>query len=1571
MRRSAAFKPFFIVALAVVWSSVMLSIALLKEMPVGSIQGCITGTDTKRPIANATVWITPKHAKQPDYINRYTRTDEHGKFKFTRVPAGNYTLEASAQVHNIPKSEIVVRDGHVDTLNLQMKPGPSSLDLYTNQNTYTSKETPRIVLHGFTKDKSVKLTLYRIDIGKLFATEAGPIRAFLANQGDVSAVRNLAVNPLVESKEDRSIAINKRDCEGVYQQNIPLEKLTPGVYIMTASADNITRSTWISISDLSLITKESGGTVLAYVVETNTGEPVEAANVDVMEAKKTVASGKTDATGICKIDFPVATGARPARMIFARSEGSIAFLNSTSYEEVSSPITIYAYTDRPVYRPGQRVFFKGIVREFKNDAYQLPAKGNAHVEVQDYRGTLVYAQDLTLTDFGSFSGSLKLTDYATTGQYDVSITCQGKTTPMSFSVAAYKKPEFFVTVEMPKKRCVRGETVKAKIRAQYYFGAPVVGAEIKYSVSQSDYWSWVSDDEYDYGSDYEVGSDYYGGEGESVKEGVARTDSDGTAEIEFKADWKSPQDSYAISDKQFSVYASITDQSRRESNGESSIIATQGDYKINVQSDGYVAQVGDTAHVTLTAINYDKKPQQNRNIEVSAGRVTWKSNEEKFNQVAHSVVKTDSSGKATFSLQFSKPGEYEIRASSRDNNGNIIKSENWIWVSGKGDYGGYKYPDLKIVLDKKVYNPGDTAKILINSSEKGASALLTIEGRRLYNYKTIRLTDKSMLVEVPVESSYKPNFFVSVCYIKDKKLISQEAQARVSLNAQSVKLKVIPNKKRYEPGETATYLVKATDASGKPVKAEVSLGVVDESIYAIMEDDTTPIGSYFYASQRNSVETHYSFPEVYLSGDKAGFTGKVRKKFVDTAFWNADVVTGADGTASVSFKMPDNLTTWRATARACTLDTMVGECRSTSITTKKLLVRLEIPRFLVQNDECLVTALVHNYLPKRQQVTVALRAPGLNVKDQLTKKVTVDSQGVQSVEWRVKAVKPNDVTLTAYAVAPAAQDAVQLTLPVHPRGQRRVEYKAGSINQGMASQKLVVQSNAIPGASEVRIRLAPSMASTMLGSLDYLTGYPYGCTEQTMSMFLPDVVVWETLKSLHISDPDLQQRLPDMVNKGLNRLYDSQNEEGGWGWCQYAEQDLWMTSYVVYGLLIAKSAGFAVDDDVISSGITSIKQQLNKSVKTKDDVHNHIFALYVLSMAGETSTALQMLQPVLKHGTSDARDIARAAMIYSSAGHDDLAKKYIGYLWKKAISAGGYIHWKVTDQWSDSPSESTAIALMAIIKVTPNDPRIPEIVRWLLKNRNYNHWYSTRDTATALSALCLYLKHSNELNPNFTVQIMHNGRSIGKLKFDKSSLFVPEREIVIHSKDIKSGANNINLVMNGQGTLYYTMQLTQYVNLSDKAKSAAGSGLSITREYRKLVSRWDSSAGTNLLQPSRYTLTDFKTGDIIRVRLVVRNKSKRTYQRLLVEDYLPAGCEASDQGRLETWEWTYWYSDRDIRDDRVSFYVDSLPKGKSVLEYEMRASVPGTYCALPPLVESMYQPALSASGVKATVKIND
>jgi uncharacterized protein YfaS (alpha-2-macroglobulin family) len=119
--------------------------------------------------------------------------------------------------------------------------------------------------------------------------------------------------------------------------------------------------------------------------------------------------------------------------------------------------------------------------------------------------------------------------------------------------------------------------------------------------------------------------------------------------------------------------------------------------------------------------------------------------------------------------------------------------------------------------------------------------------------------------------------------------------------------------------------------------------------------------------------------------------------------------------------------------------------------------------------------------------------------------------------------------------------------------------------------------------------------------------------------------------------------------------------------------------------------------------------------------------------------------------------------------------------------------------------------------------------------------------------------------------------------------------------------------------------------------------------------------------PSPNPIKDFRAGESILVRLIIR--APKDFEYFVIEDPLPAGCEGLEQGRLETWEWDYWFSDREMRDEKAVFFAREITAGVSTIEYYLRPQIPGDYHVMPTQAYSMYNPGLRGSGEENRVRI--
>ena len=265
----------------------------------------------------------------------------------------------------------------------------------------------------------------------------------------------------------------------------------------------------------------------------------------------------------------------------------------------------------------------------------------------------------------------------------------------------------------------------------------------------------------------------------------------------------------------------------------------------------------------------------------------------------------------------------------------------------------------------------------------------------------------------------------------------------------------------------------------------------------------------------------------------------LRSEFADTAFWTTAVNADADGTAEISFKVPDNLTRWKIRVWALGDGTRVGSGESQIVAAKDLMIRPQIPRFLTERDQIVLSAVINNTLTTEQSVRVVFEhADGLlKLNSPAEQTVLVPADGSTRVDWVATAIAPGKATIRMSAFAAGDSDATEIHVPVNVYGLLKTDSFTGIVRPSDAAGSITVtvpeQRN--PEQSRLEVRFSPSLAAALVESLPYLIEYPYGCTEQTLNRFLPAVLVQRTLQKMNIS-LELAQQQQIMLNSGRTWL---------------------------------------------------------------------------------------------------------------------------------------------------------------------------------------------------------------------------------------------------------------------------------------------------------------------------------------------------------------------------------------------------------------------------------------------------
>lgn len=1554
-------------------------------------------------------------------------------------------------------------------------------------------------------------------------------------------------------------------------------KLPTGAYLLEGTSGSLKSRDVILVSDATLVLKSSNNQALVFFADAITGAPLANANVSLWETyylnnrrlwrrqRQT-----TDASGLARFILKsdlngrnlFATGGVNDRQAFA--------LANVYAQPPEAGWRIYAFTDRPAYRPKETLQWKFIARLLSGGAYTTPANQVVEYEINDSRGTKVANGKATLNSFGSAWGSLELGEQLPLGQYMIQFFAPGRNhigSAQLFRLEEYKLPEFKVQVKTPeengRKKAFRlGEKVEVDIQADYYFGGPVSNASVEVVVYQNPFYHyWFPPREYGWYYDEYTHRrrNYYGGGGSVVKRESIKTDATGRAKLTFDT----PRENYN-QDFEYRVEARVVDSSRREIVATDNVRVTRQRYYVHPRAERNIYRPKDKVTIDIKAIDANEQPVQTegtvkitrdywweiwidpngREVQgaelrelqqrsgvfpplVNRGQRPWQI---KFRGYQHEdiltqSIKTDSEGVAQLNFTPDKEGYYRFSWQSsqgvdprRDRFLPPVKAETYVFVaSNRTTDLGYRRSGLEIVVDKDTFRAGQTAAVMISTPVSNRHVLFSVEGEDLFSYKLVHVSGNAKLVELPIEEKHVPNVYLSALMVSDATWFMDHKSVVVPPVANFLTVAVKADREQYQPREEGTLAIATKDAEGRPVSAEVALGLVDESVKYIQEDYAGDPRQFYYGRKRpHLVQTQSTLNQKnyarlveaddgilrdrkdlaareaedvlktesrfgYATGagrsSKAraydGVSGigqlqmvtrsgannyardgaaapqsmpapgqdpavQVRNDFRSTILWLPDVKTDADGTASVKVKYPDSLTTWSATARVVTAGNQFGIGESSTRTKQPLIVRLQAPRFFVVGDQVTVSAVINNNTGEAMQVAPALNAEGLTVTGLVVDGKTVNGAGSRvdvkansetRVDWLVAVKHASEAKLRVEARGSKYADAMEKTFTVFEHGIEKFVSRSGKMRGDSVSVKLDIPKERRTDSTNLTVQVAPSMATTMLDALPYLIHYPYGCTEQTMSRFLPAVITAKTLRDLGLkpetamhkifggievssaaaTHPDGRRELKELeriTKAGLQRLYDFQHAGGGWGWWKGGDSDHFMTAYVIWGMSLAQQAGIDIKSESIERAVSYLDKELVEEEKSFDGQAWMLHALAVHHSMRKHSQVSNFQQTAFTNlwNNRDRLNAYTRALLALSAHHygfQSQAKTLIENLENgvkidsrpdtSIVQRGAQVsdpsvmstaHWGedgVYWRWSDGGVEATSFALRALLAIDPKNRLIEPVTNWLIKNRRGAQWSNTRDTAIVVLTLNDYLRVSGEVQPVVGYQLLVNGTPVESKQITADDALSAPSKFEISRELIRNGQNEISIVRkNGSGPLYFSAA-AEFFSLEEPLKPA-GNEIFVRREYYKLVNHPTLLKG---FVAERVPLNDgetLKSGD--RVEVVLTVEAKNHYEYLLFEDLKPAGLEAvqirsgetvyvkelkSDGGFTGRSRWVY----QELRDRKVALFIDRLPEGVWQLSYEMRAEAPGTFHALPVLGHAMYVPEIRTNGAEARIRVVD
>lgn len=1552
--------------------------------------------------------------------------------------------------------------------------------------------------------------------------------------------------------------------EGAHEMFGKTEKTDPlpaGAYWIQAKAGSVQGGAILLVTRATVSMQGFKNKALIFSCDAMTGAPLAKARIQVLRYLSRnpgnenrydtqLIPAESGEDGVAQIIFPPTPPKSYDQgvAVVAMVDGQPALLAQGGFRGGDDGRTLdrtYVFTDRPAYRPQDKVQFKFICRAMVDGVYETRPGREVLVRINDPRGEKLLEKTYQLNEFGSAAGNLDIPKEAVLGVYQIELRDKGSNRNMGgqelFRLEEYKLPEFKVEVKMPEKDGVAetfrlGDRVRAVVQADYYSGGPVANAEVEYDLYQEPFYGdnpwpvpypWLYRGIRSSAPWMSFWRESRGGN--LIRRDKAKTDAAGKAVIEF--DTPPGMQSW-----EYRVEARVTDASRRQINGTGSVKVTAFPFNFYLRPEAQVIQPGDTGRIEVKALDANSKGQAvkataaiTREVWVEKSTVSKKTGKKivtfrgyESREVQRQEVETDKEGKLKLAFKPEETGYYKVRVVSppvakgdldRKSGQAVdrVMGETSLFVADAGTKDlGYRYGALQLFPDKQSYKAGETARIIVVAPQEKSTALLTFQGDGLLGYQVLRMDGAARLAEFKITEGGQPNMFINGFMVREGRALVATEEVVVPPEQHFLKVEVKADADRKKPGEKGVQTIRVTDSADKPVRAELSLGVVDASIYYIQKDLAGDIREFFFGEKRYQQDQVRSMlnelpvrnigdeeeereeregpsempwqasgrmlekaelaargdaivssgammtdgvyggsarkmpmamagqtaaapgaapmaKDIALSVDEPGPQVTVRSDFRATAFWKPDVVTDAKGEAKIDLQYPDSLTEWKTTARAVTAGAQFGSGEIEVKTSKPVMCRLQVPRFVVERDQVTLSAVVSNQSDREISVKVALEAKNLEPVGSWESSGKIPARGQKRFD-RVFAVKAASgiAEVTASATSSGGSDAMKLSLPIVEHGiekfiARSVVLEAGR-DTGKIEWNLDLPEERNPGSARLDFVLAPSLASTCLDALPYLADYPYGCVEQTMSRFMPAAIAAEVLKEMKLEPEAVSGRLfggmeagsaaalkmkkgkledlDKMVRQGTDRLRDMQHDDGGWGWWKSDETNDFMTAYVVQGLALGRKAGVRFNDGMIERGAAWLRPRL---VEYEEDPSMQAWLLYAVAVSGsdwdkfclKAADRAWEQREKLNAYTRSLLALAFQARVKEKPDYAERARVLVrnlenGVREVKAesalIGAAGSAtmpvtcHWGedgVTYRWSDGGVEATAFALRAMLAVDPQNKRVDQAARWLINNRRGAQWKNTRDTAIVVMSLLDYMKQTRETSPKLKADLKVNGKVVKTVEFTAENALGTLR-VRLPDEALKGGANKIELQIQGEGRLYASAFL-KYFTKEDPIL-AAGSEIYVKREYYRETPVKKLLGGVRLEKTLLKDGDTVKSGDRIEVRLLL--EAKNNYEFLLFEDKKPAGCEAVQvqsgediyaralqaNGKYEG-ESTFVY--QELRDVQVAFFITKLPSGQHEIRYMLRAETPGKFHALPTLGHAMYVPEIRANSDEMRVEIGE
>ncbi len=1155
-----------------------------------------------------------------------------------------------------------------------------------------------------------------------------------------------------------------------------------GGYICQFSRDGEVVNTVVERTDIDGVAIDRGSSVNLEVWHSRKGERISFG--DIYTGYDQIYMGSLGDPSLKKIDKKDLNNG----ILIIKTPSGNAIVQLDEHDFIKDNAVDFIFlSEKPLFRPGEQINLKGYFYNRKDST--LVESGTVHMTLVDPMGIKLSEQTVDLDQWGGVEFNYETVEDAVRGHYDFIVQYNDNTFNRYIELSDYQKPEFTVKVEDMRETYSIGQIPQFTARSNYYYGQPIQSGQVHVKLDllpdyEQSFSSKTTDIRY-----------------KNLSDGVAT----GTLPI------------IGDSVEDYSVEFTVLDKSGREVSAHEYFKYIPSDVQIKSEKWRYWNEFGQMVNGVFTLSPLISEANiNNRALNFEIYR--------KGNLILDEVHETDKSGNVHFNFDPVLPGYYTLKVIDALYPKNQMEKRFFVFSS---DYSYSTNNKLDIITDKEVYQPAEVINLKLISSLRSLNVLAVFDFGNSVTTKNVQIkgnsADLSFVVPSDMTRSSVSMRFVSF-FAGEKITLNKEIPVILDRHLLNIEL---ATKEQVQPGDYVEYKMALSDAKGNPVSGVVTLNVIDQSLLDLYGEDDwrevlstleNPPFNYYFESfnnvhyiRRDRAENAlpYDTPDTLAQTKMAamGKSVKVRSDFSDSALWIPAVVI--DGDLESGFNLPESLTTWNMRTVGFTPDGKRGYVSTDFISTLPVTVNEIFPKFLISGDEVELGMNVGNYSGEDLDFELFFEGPSINEKRELH--LADQENTIQWFRYKVPAVEEKEtVTFQLSALSKSFNDSMVYEIPVHPYSfSKQVGYG------GVITRESVDYTLEIPVESELSIRISADLELELTKALEYLIDYPYGCTEQTVSSFLPSVAFMNLNPDLDSDKlPDAFSKIPEITQTSLKRLYSFQNYEGGWGWWKNGESDQFMTAYVMYTFYKLMQMDMDINQQSFQRGKTALKGLIESSEK------NLPFAEYVLSLLDPSHTIVLTDQ----HSISSKLFLSLTMM---ERNQKEVALSLMEELLKEGKSLGGIFKLNF-DHTSYFINDIMLNALLfeLMVKTGYTGEEVNGLFKYLFGEKTGRFWSSTKDTAFVVMALSHYIFEEDVFDFSLIVDNPleeTDSSTKGVIKKGDSEEFVLQFD----------EPSTVNLSLSGSTGLLWEISMSQSWNpLDEKITKGSDPGIQLKRSFQ-------------------------------------------------------------------------------------------------------------------------------------------